>query len=122
MKDETESIISRSQSVILKRGKNIKYMPYVFTEPGVAMLSSVLNSEKAIKINIQIIRAFIRLRQMLADNEALKYAVEGLERRMSKTERDVQIAFKAIKSLIEPPKIKKPQRKMGFAPPEKKKK
>ena len=67
------------------RFTNLKHsssLPHAFTETGVAMLSSVLNSETAIQINLQIIRAFIRLRRMLIDHDALRLAIEGLERRM----------------------------------------
>ena len=70
-KEEAMSIRSRSQSVTLKRGSNIKYLPYAFTEHGVLMLSSVLNSERAIQVNIEIMRAFVKLRQMLSSNAVL---------------------------------------------------
>jgi phage regulator Rha-like protein len=112
---------------ICDRLTNLKHssaMPYVFTENGVAMLSSVLNSEKAIQINLQIIRAFVRLRNMLLENDALRYAIEGLEKRMSKNERDIQLALTVIQQVLMPkkyPKPKKPKYKIGFAPPEKKK-
>ncbi len=69
----------------LTKLKHSSVLPYAFTENGVAMLSSVINSERAALINIQIIRAFVRLRRMLAENDALRYAVEGLERRVGKT-------------------------------------
>jgi hypothetical protein len=61
----------RSQNVTLKRGQHIKYRPYAFTEHGILMLSSILNSERAVQVNIQIMRAFVRLRQMLATNVSL---------------------------------------------------
>ncbi len=67
---------SRSQFVTLKRGQNIKYLPYAFTENGVAMLSSVLKSARAIQINIQIMRAFVRIRNLVADNSELRKAIE----------------------------------------------
>ena len=66
-KSEEKSL--RSQIVTLKRGQHAKYLPFAFTEQGVAMLSSVLNSERAIEVNIQIMRAFTQLRQMLADGQ-----------------------------------------------------
>jgi hypothetical protein len=94
--------------------KHSSVMPHAFTETGVAMLSSVLNSEKAIQINLQIIRAFIRLRRMLIDHQALRLAIEGLERRVGKNERDIQIAIKAIQSILTPPVQQNPKRKMGF--------
>ena len=100
--------------------KHSSALPHAFTEAGVAMLSSVLNSETAIQINLQIVRAFIRLRRMLIDHEALRLAIEGLERRMGKNERDIQIAIKAIQSILTPPEPPKKNIRIGFCPPEKK--
>ncbi len=117
-KEESDSL--RSQIVTLKRGQHSKYLPHAFTEQGVAMLSGVLNSDRAVEINIQIMRAFVRLRQIVAENEALRYAIEGLERRVGKNERDIQIAFKAIHGILNPPVPAKPKRKIGFGPPERK--
>ncbi len=108
---------------ICDRFTNMKHssvLPHAFTEAGVAMLSSVLNSETAIQINLQIVRAFIRLRRMLIDHDALRLAIEGLERRVGKNERDIQLALKAIQSILTPPDPPKPKIKIGFASPEKK--
>src|SRR5207249_10968706 len=71
--------ISRSQIVTLKRGQNIKYLPHAFTEQGVAMLSSVLRSERAIQVNVEIMRTFVRLREMLSSNAALARKLAALE-------------------------------------------
>lgn len=98
----------------------VRYLPYAFTEQGVAMLSSVLRSKKAVQINIGIMRAFVKLRQMLTENEALKYAIEGLERRVKKNERNIEIAINAIQGILNPPVPTKPKRKIGFGPPGKK--
>ena len=73
--------VLRSQIVTLKRGKNIKYRPYAFTEQGVAMLSSVVNSERAVQVNIEIMRAFVRLRQMLASNAELARKLGEMEKK-----------------------------------------
>jgi hypothetical protein len=100
--------------------KHSSTLPYAFTEGGVAMLSSILNSETAIQINVQIVRAFIRLRSMIADHESLRLAIEGLERRTNKNERDIQMAIRAIQSILTPPDPPKPKIKIGFTPPEKK--
>lgn len=100
--------------------KHSSALPHAFTEAGVAMLSSVLNSETAIQINLQIVRAFIRLRRMLIDHEALRLAIEGLERRVGKNERDIQLAIKAIQSILTPPEPPKSKFRIGFVPPEKK--
>lgn len=90
-KDEAE--ILRSQFGTLRHGEHAKYMSYAFTEQGVSMLSSVLNSKQAIKINIQIIRIFTRIRQMLLDNTELRlakrgkigYQIPGKDQKMLKT-------------------------------------
>jgi len=77
-KDEYQSL--RSQFGTLKRGEHSKYLPYAFTEQGVAMLSSVLRSKRAVQVNIEIMRAFVRLRKMLASNVALARKLTALEK------------------------------------------
>jgi phage regulator Rha-like protein len=110
---------SRSQIVTLKQGYNIKYPPYAFTEYGVAMLSSVLNSSRAIEMNILIIKAFIRLREMVVENADLRRAIETIEKRVDEHDKAIQIAFNTLKQFIEPPVPKKPKIKIGFVAPEK---
>ena len=100
---------SRSQSVILNRGQNIKYLPYVFTEEGVAMLSSVLNSKKAIQVNIQIIRTFKKLREILSENKKM---AEKLEKMEKKYDSKISIIFDVLKSLMTE-KVK-PKSEIGF--------
>ena len=75
----SEFAFSRSQFVTLKRGPNIKYPPYAFTEQDVAMLFSVLRSKRVIQVNIEIMRAFVRLRQMIAENAALRHRLDALD-------------------------------------------
>lgn len=88
-KDEAER--SRSQFVILnERGSNIKYLPYAFTEHGVAMLASVLRSEKAIAVNIQIIRAFIALRQYMVESVQITKELEELRRQVNFIQEDME--------------------------------
>ena len=108
----------RFQIGIPKRG-GTRYMPYAFTEQGVSMLSAVLNSPVAIDISIRIVRAFVRLRQMITDHEALRLTIEGLEKRVGKNERDIQIAIKAIQSILTPAEPPKKKVKIGFCPPDK---
>jgi hypothetical protein len=86
-----------------------RYLPYVFTEHGVAMLSTVLNSERAVKVNIEIMRAFVRLRQMLASNAELARKLDALEK---KYDAQFKVVFDAIRQLMTPPVTKK--RKIGF--------
>lgn len=107
-----DAVGSRSQSVILKRGLNIKYPPYAFTEQGVAMLSSVLHSDRAIHVNIEIMRAFVRLRQLLATNVELARKLATLER---KYDAQFKIVFDAIREPMTPPEPKK-KRPIGFGP------
>lgn len=101
----------RSQTVTLKtgRGEHRKYMPYVFTENGVAMLSSVLKSERAIEVNIQIMRTFTRLRALIASHKDLSKRLEDLEK---KYDAQFKVVFDAIRQLMTPPE--KPKRKNGF--------
>jgi hypothetical protein len=77
-----------------------RYRPYVFTEQGVAMLSSVLNSERAVLVNVEIMRAFVKLRQMLASNAELSRRLDELE---SKYDRQFKVVFDAIRELMTPP-------------------
>ncbi len=90
----------RSQTVTLKRGQHLKHRPYAFTEHGILMLSSVLNSERAIQVNIEIMRAFVKLRQMLASNAELSRRLDELE---SKYDRQFKVVFDAIRKLMSPP-------------------
>jgi len=107
-----EAKISRSQFATLKHGQNIKYLPYVFTEQGVAMLSSVLNSERAIQVNIAIMRAFVKLRQILSANKELASRLKELEQRIEKHDTEIHAIFEAIRQLMAPPV--KPKRSIGF--------
>ena len=101
--EELES--SRSQIATLKQGRNIKYLPYVFTEHGVAMLSSVLNSERAIQVNILIMRAFTKLREILLTHKELAVKIDALERKYTEHDVTIKTIFEAIKQLLEPPLI-----------------
>jgi hypothetical protein len=86
--------------VTLKRGHNIKYRPYVFTEHGILMLSSVLKSDRAIQVNIEVMRTFVRLRTMLASNAELAKKLDDLEK---KYDHQFKIVFDAIRELMTPP-------------------
>ncbi len=88
--------------------------PYAFTELGIAMLSSVLNSDKAIEINIQIMRTFSKLRELMMVHKDLRLKIDELEQ---KYDTNFQIVFKAIKRLIDPPKPKKSKIPFGFHQP-----
>jgi hypothetical protein len=99
----------RSQFVTLKRGQHSKYPPFAFTEQGVAMFSSVLNSDHAIGVNIAIMRTFTRLRKMLVTHKDLKRKIEAMEK---KYDEQFRIVFEAITQLIE--EDEKPKKKIGY--------
>jgi hypothetical protein len=98
----------RSQ-IATSRWGGVRYMPYAFTEQGVAMLSSILNSKRAIQVNIQIMRTFTKLREMLLTNEMLRLKIENIER---KYDNQFKVVFDAIKKILEVPI--KPKRRIGF--------
>ena len=107
---DTEFENWRSQFVTSKGDRmGLRYKPMVFTEQGVAMLSSVLRSKRAIRVNIQIIRAFIKLRQMYISHENLKRKVEAMER---KYDEQFAIVFEAIQQLLD--EDEKPKKKIGY--------
>ena len=96
-----EADVLRCQIGTSKKGSGgRRYLPYVFTEQGVAMLSSVLNSERAVLVNIEIMRAFVKLRQMLASNAELSRRLDELE---SKYDKQFKTVFDAIRQLMTPP-------------------
>lgn len=111
LSEEEYVSILRSQIVTLRsrHGKHQKYLPYTFTEQGIAMLSSVLNSPKAIQVNIQIIRIFTKLREMIDTYKELREKVEELERT---TQSNFEQIFLAIKMLMV--QNDEPKRKIGF--------
>lgn len=88
-----EYSFSRSQNGTLKQGDNFKYSPMVFTEQGVAMLSSVLKSDRAIKENIQIIRIFTRIRQVLTDNTELRLEIEKIKNKLDNQDKNMETVF-----------------------------
>lgn len=87
-------------------------LPYAFTEPGVAMLSSVLNSDRAIRVNIQIIRTFIKLREFISTHKELAHKLNELENKIEKHDGEIQSIFQAIRQIMAEPV--KPGRKVGF--------
>src|SRR6266480_1133573 len=106
--------VSDSSQIVMSPGKHRgkRYRPYAFTEQGVAMLSSALNSERAIKVNIAIMRAFVKLRQILDTNRELARKFSELEKRVGKHDDEIAAILEAIRQLMAPPE--KPQREIGF--------
>lgn len=132
---EEENISLRSQNGTLKkmkeqvtsqnnfsfRGKHSKYLPYAFTEQGVAMLSSVLNSDRAVQVNIAIMRAFVKIREIAYSNKELSEKISELEKltneRLNKQDKKIQLIFDAIKKLMK--EESKTKNTMGFQIPKK---
>jgi len=106
--------VSNSSQIVMSSGKyrGKRYRPYAFTEQGVAMLSSVLNSESAVKMNIAIMRAFVQLRRALETNRELARKFSELERRIDKHDAEIDAILEAIRQLMAPPE--KPRREIGF--------
>jgi hypothetical protein len=104
----------RSQFVTLKtgRGQHRKYLPYAFTEQGVAMLSSVLKSKRAIAVNIEIMRAFVRMRELLASNKTLAQQLQKLERKVASHDVAIADVLITIRELMNPLPLK--SRPIGF--------
>jgi len=107
--EEFETLRSHFATSKPTRG-GVRYRPFAFTEQGVAMLSSVLNSERAIQVNIAIMRAFVRLRELLATHKDLARKLEELEKKYDK---QFAIVFEAIRQLMQPPEPP-PKRRIGF--------
>jgi hypothetical protein len=108
--DEAEAL--RFQIGILQKGLHFKYLPYVFTQEGVAMLSGVLRSPRAEQVNIAIMRAFVRLRETLSLHKELAHKLSELERKIENHDENIRTLFEAIHQLMTPPE--KPHREIGF--------
>ncbi len=114
--------VSRSQIVTLKRGTNIKYLPYAFTEHGVVMAANVLNSEQAVTMSVYVVRAFVKLREILADSKELASKLEDLERKLTGRqdvhEKAILQLFSQIRKLLTSPPTQPEQKRkqIGFRP------
>jgi hypothetical protein len=103
---------SRSQIAILKRGRNIKYLPYAFTEHGAIMAANVLNSPQAVRMSVFVVRAFIKLREMLSTHKELAQKLAELERKLQNHDESIQSLVVAVRQLMTPSEPKK--RPIGF--------
>lgn len=110
-KDEFDNL--RSQFGTSSWG-GTRYLPMVFTEQGVAMLSSVLTSKQAIQVNIQIMRVFTRIRQALIDNTELRLAIEEIRKKTDNNTKNIEIVFQYLDELIEKKENKKPRKQIGY--------
>lgn len=114
-KEEYEAVKPlRSQNVTLKRGSHAKYLPYAFTEQGVAMLSAVLNSDRAIETSIAIMKAFVRLRELMSTHKDLARKLDEME---MKYDHQFKVVFDAIRQLMKP--VEKAKSRIGFLQGEK---
>jgi ORF6N domain len=109
---EMEQLGSRSQSVILKRGQNVKHLPYVFTEHGAVMLANVLKSAPAVRASIQVVRAFVRIRQRLVTHEMLAKQLAKLAGKVGKHDSELRQVFLTLRGILAPPI--RPKRPIGF--------
>jgi hypothetical protein len=109
--DEVKSLRCQIGTSNIGRGGS-RYLPYVFTEQGVAMLSSVLRSKRAVQVNVAIMRAFVSLRRLLATSETLSRKFAELERKLEGHDQAIKTLFDAIRELMLPPV--KPKREIGF--------
>lgn len=109
---EIEILISQ---IAISRWGGSRKLPYVFTEQGVAMLSSVLKSERAVQVNIQIIRVYIRMKQVLIDNHELWHKIEEIEHSLLKKNEEVKAIFDILKKIFV--QESKPRRRIGFKIP-----
>jgi phage regulator Rha-like protein len=97
----------------------LRYSPYCFTEQGVAMLSSILNSERAIKVNIEIIRAFTRIRQALIDNTEIRLAIEEIRKKTDNNTKNIELVFQYLDELMDKREINAPRKQIGYKVPKK---
>lgn len=110
--DKGEIDFMVSQNAIPTRKHLGGHRPYVFTEQGVAMLSGVLNSERAIQVNIAIMRAFVRLKAIISTHKDLVYKLSRLETKTERHDEEIKAIFKVIHQLMAPPEV--PKRRIGF--------
>ena len=118
-KEEKEEIILQFEH--LNGLKFSPVLPYVFTEHGAVMLASVLNSDKAIEVNIQIVRVFTQIRQMLADNTELRLEIEKIKKKIDNHSKNIEVVFQYLDELLEKKENQKPRKQIGFKLPKKKK-
>jgi len=103
---------SRSQFAILKRGTNVKYLPYAFTEYGAIMAANVLNSRQAVRMSVFVVRAFVKLREMLTTHKELAHKLAELERKLQNHDESIRSLVVAIRQLMTSPEPKR--RPIGF--------
>jgi len=111
-----QEVINLKSQIVTSSWGGVRKLPFVFTEQGVAMLSGVLNSERAIEVNIMIMRAFTKLRELLLTHKDLAIKLKALERKYASHDQKIKLIFEAIKRLLEPPDKIKTRPRIGFHP------
>jgi len=111
---KSEFEILRSQFGTIKQGEHSKYLPMVFTEQGVAMLSSVLNSPAAIKVNIEIIRVFTKIRKVLTESLNVKLEIEEIKKKLVNHDKNIELVFNYLDEMIEKQENKVERNKIGY--------
>jgi ORF6N domain len=112
--DKVEFEILRSQFGTLKRGEHSKYVPMVFTEQGISMLSSVLSSATAIKMNIQIIRVFTKIREVLNNNINIKLEIEEIKKKLSNHSKNIAFVYSYLDEMMDKQENKVERTKIGY--------
>ena len=105
---------SRSQSATLKRGGHIKYLPYAFSEHGAVMAATILNSPRAVEVSVFVVRAFVRLSRVAADQRQVALKLAEIEAKLSVHDQSLKAVFDALRQLMQPTPAPK-RRKIGFA-------
>ena len=109
-----EASTSRSQIVTLKRGENLKYLPYAFTEHGVLMLANVLKSKSAIEVSMRIIDVFILLREQIEIHEELRHEIEVIKQKVNNQSKNIELVFQYLDELIEKRENPTPRIPIGY--------
>ncbi len=110
-KEEFDNLIFQSGTSSWGGTRNL---PYAFTEQGVAMLSGILNSERAINVNIQIMRIFTRVRQLLTDNLSVKLEIEEIKKKLENQDKNIELVFSYLDELIEKQENPQPRKQIGY--------
>jgi hypothetical protein len=113
-KEENELL--RSHFATLKKGEHSKYLPFVFTEHGILMLSNVLKSESAVQVSIRIIDVFVRLREVYAEQTEVWLAIEKIKSKLDNQDKNMEIVFRYLDELIDKKDNQPPHKTIGFKP------
>lgn len=115
----TKAEASRSQNATLKRGENIKYLPYAFPEHGVMMLANVLKSKRAIEVSMRVIDVFILLRETIANNDELREDIAQIKHKLHNFGKNIELVFQYLDELVEKKENPTPRKPIGYKLPKK---